>query len=378
MNIKKNILLFAVCTFTFFSCTSEDDMVENTKISNNEIYAPQVFAKQLALSLKNNDNLRDFLKEEANKQKDGDYDILIAEIIDQEVKTESMLRSANASDVAQTFRECINQNGDITSVLTDIEKNFPLLQVSIPNMENASWESVASGKAPFYVAFLPFNYKEGDDVLSYDQNGNEHILDGKKAPKTPVIVIGINERIMIAASADYHRNNEMKTDAPTLRSATNPTLWKAAFASQNAMQQYEPWTKGRPEVEVVISNGVTYTHTEFDDQGWWDANEKLLNYHPGFSFAVQSTNGYQTNYFAMRYAWWELDFSFSLGSKPYSIPVYNSDGFQFNILAYLGWIGDSNDYIGHADVNRYTNSSGKKYTTIDGKHGSGDLYFWLN
>ena len=218
------------------------------------------------------------------------------------------------------------------------------------------------------------------------------ILDGKKRPATPVIVIGINERIMLATSADedmsvyfknenmtyYFRNNEMNTGVPTLRSASNPTLWKAAFASQDAMEQYEPWTKGRPEVAITISNGVTYTNKEFGDKGWWDANENVLNYYPGFSFAVQSTDSYGINYFIMRYAWWELDFSFSPGSKAYSIPVYNSNGFKFNILAYLGWLGDSNDYIGHGDVNIYTNYSGKKYTTINGKHGDGDLYFWLN
>ena len=218
------------------------------------------------------------------------------------------------------------------------------------------------------------------------------ILDGKKRPATPVIVIGINERIMLATSADedmsvyfknenmtyYFRNNEMNTGVPTLRSASNPTLWKAAFASQDAMEQYEPWTKGRPEVAITISNGVTYTNKEFGDKGWWDANENVLNYYPGFSFAVQSTDSYGINYYIMRYAWWELDFTFTLGPKPYSIPVYNSNGFKFNVLAYLGWLGYSNDYIGYGDVNIYTNSSGKKYTTISGKHGDGDFYFWLN
>jgi hypothetical protein len=398
--MKKNILAFAVCTLAFFSCTNENDMIENPKVSNNETYPPQVFAKQLALSLKNNDNLRDFLKEEANKQKDGDYDILIAECMDQEVKTESMLRSKNTSDITPTFRESINQNEKITSVLAEIENNYPLLQIAIPNMENASWESVVSGKDPFYVAFLPDDYEEGDDVLAYDQNGDEHILDGQNEPETPVIVIGINERITgVAASADRneykdmkvyfedenrtyysleYENSEVNTDNPGLRaSSASPTIWKAAFASQKAMRQYEPWTKGRPEVAVSVANGVTYRDKEFGDKGWWDANENVLNYSPGLPFVVHSVNGHQTNYYAMHYGWFELDFVFSLG-KTQSVPVYNNNGIKFNVIVPIHWIGDSNDFIGYNVVNYYSNPKGKKYETRDGKHGSGDLYFWLN
>jgi hypothetical protein len=400
MNMKKNILIFAVCAFTFFSCTNGDDLIENPKISNgetisnSETYPPQVFAKQLAISLKNNDNLRDFLKEEANKQKDGDYDILIAESIDQEVKTESMLRSVDASGVTPTFRETINKNGEITSALTEIENDYPLLQISIPNMENASWESVVSGEAPFYVAFLPSDYEEGDDVLAYDQNGNEHILDGKNEPETPVIVIGTNERIACAPTLadrnEYmnvyfkdenrtyylgYENNEVKTDNLSLRSAFTPVIWKAAFASQSAMRQYEPWTKGRPEVAVSVANGHAHHDHEFDNTGWWDANENVLNYSPGLSF---ETYGSSTEFYAMYYGWWELDYTFSVTDKPQTVPVYNSNGIAFSLIIFIGWLGDSNDFIGETLVNNHYHTVGKKYETVNGKHGSGDFYFWLN
>lgn len=141
--------------------------------------------------------------------------MLLAEVIDQEIRPESTLRSGNSTS---SFRNCLlaneisvrtatsekeDANWGLDKLLKDLDENYPTLQIAVPNMETASWESIASGEVPFYVAFLPFDYKEGDDVLVYDQNGEEHILDGKNEPETPVIVIGKSERITcVTASAD--------------------------------------------------------------------------------------------------------------------------------------------------------------------------------
>ena len=96
--IVKSVLQISFCMFFIFSCKeklekekiepNENDsiIVPNTAVPsdfrnirigevNNDLEIEE-FAKLLAISLKDKD-LRMYLKEEANKQFDGDYDILI-------------------------------------------------------------------------------------------------------------------------------------------------------------------------------------------------------------------------------------------------------------------------------------------------------------
>lgn len=396
-----------------FSCNNDESVIDDKTHIDEAKYSPQLFARTLAKSLKNED-LRGFIKGEVSKQRDGDYDVLLAEVIDQEVTPSSVLRSGQTALSFKDYlvidgvmvRTASVKNEDVMDdhlslavLLKDLENNYPLLQIAIPNMETASWESIASGQEPFFVAFLSADYEEGEDVLAYDQDGIEHVLDGKIEPKTPVIVISRSERITSVLKAedkgDYqnfknyfenqnrifyslgYEKDEVKTDNLDLRySSGGLTIWKAAFASQSAMKQYEPWTKGRPEVAVTVANGATSVDKEFGDKGWWDANVNVLNYRPGLPFVVHSSDGYRQNYYAMYFGWWELDFEFSLKKKTQTIPVYNSNGFKFSVIVPVGWLGDSNDFIGYNYVNMFETK--QKFETRDGEHGSGDLYFWLN
>lgn len=265
---------------------------KRTATFNNENYAPQILAKELA-KIVQDENIREFIRNEANQQKDGDFDILFAEVLDKSITTTTLRSSGN------TLREYLknnnvttksaNYNVNIEELLNNIEKKHPLLQISIPNMETASWENIISNNAPFLVAYLSDDYDDmsGDPIPAYDQSGYIHMLDGEKAPQEPVIVISESERIFSVARSlkdkykDYdiiyetpeylylkkefidspsiNNGKEPSSNNHTLRAtlsdrAANPNAWDYIWKAQIAGDDdYESWAKGRPEISVIIS-----------------------------------------------------------------------------------------------------------------------------
>jgi hypothetical protein len=196
-------------------------------------------------------------------------------------------------------------------------------------MENASWETIISGKDPFLVGFLPDDYEEGENIIAYDQNGNIIILDGKTEPIIPVIIISQNERLQtipVSQRSNYLNNEEIpyyesssltylnkgclsletrnSNENVQLRSAGfYYKIVKAKFNSQSAMRKYESWAKRRPEVYVNANTayGKVYGH-EFDNKGWYDGNEKTLNWIAFYHNGSKDTKPYHT------FDWYEMDF----------------------------------------------------------------------
>jgi hypothetical protein len=322
-NFVLTALVYAfICLFVPASCSdNQEELYENHEPGGapGKEYAPQQFAKRLAYALKNN-ALRHFIQQEAALQKDGDYDILLADAIDKETANEplrsgacptlrdylkgAMLRSAGLHSEGEGAKD------QVDVLLDDIEDRYPLLQMAVPNFDGAGWEGVLSGDEPFLVAFLPEDYREGDHALAYDQDGREYRLDGKEAPPFPVVVVNQNERLVCAAQAakkDYKglsvyletgkrsyflrnridvtatkddRTPDLRSTAPASRGSLTDEprytdyIWKARFKDNKAIRDYESWLNGRPEVccEVVFSSlsDATARTIEYSNKGWWN------------------------------------------------------------------------------------------------------------
>jgi lipoprotein len=417
--------LVAICaTFMLFSCNNEENSMTSFSKGNNDadVYPPQYFARVLALSLKD-EALRDFIKEEAAKQKDGDYDILIAEVIDRNIGSNGTLRSG-MTDETPTLRDHLKQNDlsdsrtssiTLQSVLKEIETNYPSLQIAVPNMENASWKEVVSGSSPFFVAFLPKDYKEGDDIVAYDQKGKEHLLDGREEPKTPVIVISESERITaIPAStqippkykemSSYYKNalytyisekyeNAEPKNISFLRTGSLHTIRKAKFASQSAMRRYEPWTKGRPEVCVIISNNTQHIEHEFGDKGWWNGNTNMLNYQFTMDEYTYRDLLTHSTVSALAFIWYEKDKEVSfdkilslfrkLGVGRTNAPIFSpkNGGVKINLIldpALLKLFEDHNDFIGSNTSSDPEKSSDGRLAAKNHPVHYNDFFFWID
>ncbi len=143
-------------------------------------------ARQLAVNLKQKD-MRSFIKSEALKMFDGDYDILYRDIKDVSVSGKS-------------FKAHL-VNNNLNSVLSlaeteELANTMPLLNISVPvNIDKWDTESYSP-----LVAVVPADYddKTAKKVKAYDGDGNVHWLDATTSPDVPVIAVGTNERSKIS------------------------------------------------------------------------------------------------------------------------------------------------------------------------------------
>ena len=140
------------------------------------------FAKLLALSL-NDGEMRKFLKAEANKKFDGDYDILVGNVL------ASKVGDGKFSDKVKNSSQAGFVSGN--DVFERAVRN-PLLNVSIP-VAIDKWSETR--QLPLVAVAVGVNEKETTQLKAFDSNGKAYLLDAKREPNVPVIVVANNERV---------------------------------------------------------------------------------------------------------------------------------------------------------------------------------------
>ena len=270
-------------------------------------------AQNLAAGLQNED-VKSFIKEKSLERFDGDYNFLF-----ETTKNENVTISTNGRSVQSTFGEILipkDERGRGTSGLLDtLRKNYPLLQIALPQLEIDSAESWDVEETPL-VAFIPSDFDEGnaDGVIpAFDANGNYHELSGIEEPDALVIVISDNERLIAVekASANSGRSPVLIGDCPILvqpyfenethhfflkedvypiisscggggyrggggsgggsggggssggsqtcdrdRKDKTELLYKAKFKDMSTLRGVERWANGRPEVVYYVTRAV--------------------------------------------------------------------------------------------------------------------------
>ena len=121
----KHMKKIIICFFSFisamsvFSCTK--DMANDNELSVSVSDSPQkAFAEVLSTAVFENQSLRDFIKSEALKQFDKDYDVFYPYVKNMEVEKN------------KTFRDYLLDYTDENS-LTDIERAIPKLNILVPD-----------------------------------------------------------------------------------------------------------------------------------------------------------------------------------------------------------------------------------------------------
>ena len=101
------------------------------------------FAKNLASALKQ-PNVRDFIKEQTTKQFDGDYNFLFGTHKDRTIAIET----TNGRVAKMSFKDILfgqesanNGRASGNSFLDSLAEVYPLLQIALPELANASAET---------------------------------------------------------------------------------------------------------------------------------------------------------------------------------------------------------------------------------------------
>jgi hypothetical protein len=163
----------------------------------------QDFSLAVTSAIKDNKSFRNLIKEEALKMFDGDYDVLLSNIVNYRVDpAESLVKSAGESycvrDLLQSHYKSSSgqaENKSSGSVIDDLISKYPYLQISVP-VNAEKW--VDDTYVPV-VTFIPYEFDEATttEVTGFTTDGNTIVLDAINTPEDPVIVISMNERIEI-------------------------------------------------------------------------------------------------------------------------------------------------------------------------------------
>ncbi len=194
----KNRIIYSLSLIIalFFSCEKEDINSKPSNINNLEqdiVYdykseLKRDFAKALVQALEDNENLRSFIKKEALKMFDKDYDILY-----QLVKDETISDS-------KSFRDILTEYFDDNNKLIEIEDNLPLLTIFVPKLPENSF-SAEIWNTETETPEVAIRMTTTNNVPMFTSDNREYILKGGDIPAFPVVVIKENERLIVNASS---------------------------------------------------------------------------------------------------------------------------------------------------------------------------------
>ena len=184
--MKTNLFYGLLFLTLIYSCTNDDvwDGIESTNIhpqSGSVLSDFDTFSKILSKAVSNNSDLRAFIKEEALKMTDNDYDVFYPLVKNKKVTAD------------KTFKEIL-KDYDFNNSLDAVEERLPLLTIYIPELPSGfsaeNWNSF--GDSPYVCTNLVEN-----DSISFYFGGDLHFkLESDLVPGFPVLVLKSNERIV--------------------------------------------------------------------------------------------------------------------------------------------------------------------------------------
>lgn len=186
------LLIVLLTSLSFTACKKEE--VKQTQTPPPTQVAPDpndvyriAFSKTLAKAVQAEPVLRSFIKTEAAKLFDNDYDVLYQAVKDKKLSSgitlhETLLKYADDADA-------FNSNVD----------NLPLLTIYVPELPNFNAES---WDVQTQVPLVAVAQRHREDVSIFDAEGKELSLSSKYIPGFPVLVVKSNERVVLSNGSD--------------------------------------------------------------------------------------------------------------------------------------------------------------------------------
>ncbi len=334
-NFRKTLCLYGVAV-ALSSCSSDlkDDMIvaeTNTKTVNVESITFEGFKEEDSNALelakliqKSRDKgILEKIQDETSKKFDGDYDILVAEILSKDENLHP--RNISSSSIYKLLKGKGNEK-----LFKSILSKDPLLNIYMPDWD----EEYLKKSKDFLIVIKP---KSGNDKKEYslygiNSKGETVILSSLVEPKIPYLVIGDNERVVINKTGnnlqkrgvmdssffeteyysyffkkfmniDRKTNNLKKRDGGKFITSGKRSIFdrnkmdvivKARFLGMDEIREVEGWGSGNPEVSCdvyykslgSITDLFTNTcrHINMGESGWykgssfWFSAYSVMNY----------------------------------------------------------------------------------------------------
>lgn len=202
MNVKTIYKSLIILT-SIIGCQKEPKTLKSNEFIKNvteDTYNYKKYvAKTLSKAIREDSDLREFLKSEALKRFDHDYDILY-----QLIKHKSLKNGQKFSDVLFKYTK------DSDSLETALNR-LPLLTIFIPQLpEEKNAETWDTQTEIPYVAVEPQN-GPGSDIFAIDKNGNEFSIPVGLIPMRTTLVVKDNDRVIVTKDNErLMKNNSNK------------------------------------------------------------------------------------------------------------------------------------------------------------------------
>jgi hypothetical protein len=220
VKLYKQLLLITCLSSSFLSCEKDLETLGKSALMNEKLQKKDVrlsnekkheikseFAKILAKAIKENVELRQFIKEEAKKEFDNDADILYH------------LVKNNSVTADKTFRDILLESTGNKDLFYKVEEHLPLLNIFIPSLPDGfsmlSWDPQT--EIPYVSTATAVNnkieYILGDGTSIYGKF--------EEIPNFPVLVVKENERVVVnngdQSLRSSHAGRTFSTDQLTFR-----------------------------------------------------------------------------------------------------------------------------------------------------------------
>lgn len=410
-------------TTLFLACQEEENVVpELDSGTKNALMNPDdagfQIAKKLSLSL-NDVEVREFIKTQAVKKFDGDYDVLIAKVQNESISSSSARGTRTFGDIlAGSNPNARSKSLDLDKILA---KN-PLLQIAVPELPESSAETWDTERhTPVVVYRDPaVDLNTVTNLPAFDSEGNAFYFDISQVPTEPIIVVSFNERLTaipkgksLRQSAmacpieepyfsdenfNYYYTSELycyPTD-PDLpddddnggsvgcdrdNSNSKDHIKKLRFTSMEYFRAAESYVDGNPEVYFVVTFGAkepsgfstlrkyipSTDRSHWKDCGVFDCDPEWYDHtRNGMPMPVFDWDpGFYGD--RVRYDWFEEDFSTTKTEYTAGLTVSFKEGDTSGTISGQGkWTINDKDKILGQDITKYcdkANYGGSYYTT---------------
>lgn len=174
---------------------SQQNANAQSRFGSNAFYdLKKEFGKALAKALMENKEVRDFIKEQALKMFDHDYDVLYQMVKDERLSSD------------KTFREVLLTYFENPESLDAIEKQIPLLTIMVPELPEGSF-SAYNWDTETEIPDVAIQVKSKEGIPIMLANGEEFIFPHNMIPGFSVVVVKDNERVTVK-----NGNNEVHKD----------------------------------------------------------------------------------------------------------------------------------------------------------------------
>jgi hypothetical protein len=188
---KLNLLFSILFSLLFWSCKKDINSAEVTSKLNDkaEINYYDQFAIILSKAVKENPDIRNFIRQNALFEIDYDHDVFYQFIKDEKITNDS------------TFKDILKKYESSPNQLDEIERAAPLLTIFVPTIEPSKF-SPETWKSASQIPLVATNIMGSDKKIPIYSDGDKVLsLKNNEIPGFPVLVIKGNERIKVKSNS---------------------------------------------------------------------------------------------------------------------------------------------------------------------------------